>query len=164
MLPLAGRPKLYVENVALEVAAQYGEIVDTPADADVAVLRVDTPHGPPRSRNFLERLFHQGDLDFKGKERERILSILRTVPTVVDIHLERAAVIPEIAAEAAGLFATFGSTDDVLMDAVFGGFNPSGKLPIELPSSMEAVRAQREDVPFDSRDPLFEYGHGLSYE
>ena len=50
------------------------------------------------------------------------------------------------------------------MDAVFGEFAPTGKLPIELPSSMEAVRAQREDVPFDSEDPLFAFGHGLTYE
>ena len=76
----------------------------------------------------------------------------------------RAAVIPEIAEAAVGLFATFGVADEVLMDAVFGVFNPSGKLPIELPSSMEAVRTQKEDVPYDSADPLFEFGHGLSYE
>jgi beta-glucosidase len=29
---------------------------------------------------------------------------------------------------------------------------------------MEAVRAQKEDVPYDSTDPLFEFGHGLTYE
>jgi len=46
---------------------------------------------------------------------------------------------------------------------VFGKFNPAGKLPFELPSSMEAVRNQLEDVPFDSKDPLFEFGFGLSY-
>jgi beta-glucosidase len=28
---------------------------------------------------------------------------------------------------------------------------------------MEAVRAQNEDVPYDSKDPLFEFGHGLNY-
>ena len=50
------------------------------------------------------------------------------------------------------------------MEAVFGVFSPTGKLPIELPSSMDAVRAQKEDVPYDSEDPLFEFGHGLSYE
>ena len=163
-LPVSGRPKLYVENVSKEVAGRYGEIVKKPADADVAVLRVDTPHGPPLGRNILERLFHQGDLDFKDTEKERILSILDTVPTIVDIHLERAAVIPEIAEKAAGLLATFGSEDEIVMDAVFGVFAPTGKLPIELPSSMEAVRAQREDVPFDSEDPLFEFGHGLTYD
>ena len=29
---------------------------------------------------------------------------------------------------------------------------------------MNAVRAQKEDVPHDSEDPLFDFGFGLSYE
>ncbi len=162
-LPLLERPKLYVENVAAELAGRYGDLVATPQEADFAVLRLNTPY-EPKGRGFLARLFHHGDLDFKGEERDHILEVLRSVPTVVDIHLERAAVIPEIAEHAVGLLATFGVTDEVVMDAVFGAFDPTGKLPIELPSSMEAVRAQQEDVPFDSTDPLFEFGHGLTYE
>ncbi len=161
-LPLRSRPRLYVENVSAEVAARHGDLVSSPAEADVAILRLQTPH-QPKGRGFLARLFHHGDLDFKGEEKDRILGIMRSTRTIVDIHLERAAVIPEIADAAAGLLATFGVTDEVLMDAITGVFNPSGKLPIELPSSMEAVRAQREDVPFDSLDPLFEFGHGLTY-
>ena len=50
------------------------------------------------------------------------------------------------------------------LDVVFGRYNPSGKLPFEMPRSMEAVRAQKEDLPYDSEDPLFPFGHGLSYE
>ena len=118
----------------------------------------------PRGKGVLERFFHQGDLDFKSPEKERLLGILSAVPTVVDIRLERAAVIPEIAAGAIALFGTFGVNDEVLMEAVFGQLNPTGRLPIELPSSMEAVRAQLEDVPYDSKDPLFPYGFGLIYE
>ena len=90
----------------------------------------------------------------------RILEILRTKPAVVAINLDRPAVIPEIAGEAAGLLGLFGVTDDVLLDAVFGRFHPSGKLPFELPSSMEAVRNQKEDVPYDSEEPLFPFGWG----
>ena len=33
----------------------------------------------------------------------------------------------------------------------------------KLPSSMEAVRAQKSDVPHDSEKPLFAFGHGLTY-
>ena len=33
----------------------------------------------------------------------------------------------------------------------------------ELPSSMEAVRKQKEDLPHDSENPLFPFGHGLCY-
>jgi beta-glucosidase len=64
----------------------------------------------------------------------------------------------------AGLLGLFGVTDDVLLDAVFGRFSPAGKLPFELPSSMEAVRNQKEDVPYDSEGPLFPFGWGLTYE
>jgi beta-glucosidase len=32
-----------------------------------------------------------------------------------------------------------------------------------MPSSMDAVRRQKEDVPHDSEDPLFPFGHGLTY-
>ncbi len=162
-LPILKRPRLYVENVADEVAMRYGDLVESPEEADVAVLRLNTPY-EPKGRGFLAKLFHHGDLDFKGEEKQRILEILESVPTVVDIHLERAAVISHIADGAVGVLATFGVADEILMDAVFGAFDPTGKLPIELPSSMEAVRAQKEDVPYDSEDPLFEFGHGLSYD
>jgi hypothetical protein len=96
--------------------------------------------------------------------RHRLLKILKATPTIVDITLDRAAVIPEIAAASTGLLASFGVADRVILEAIFGEFSPSGKLPIELPSSMDAVRAQMPDVPFDSEDPLFGYGVGLQYE
>ena len=44
-----------------------------------------------------------------------------------------------------------------------GRFAPAGKLPFELPSSMDAVRRQKEDVPYDSEQPLFPFGYGLTY-
>ena len=81
----------------------------------------------------------------------------------MDIYLERGAVIPEIAAAAAGLIANFGASDAALLDVVFGRFAPTGKLPFEMPSSMEAARAQAPDLPGDSKDPLFRFGDGLTY-
>jgi beta-glucosidase len=29
---------------------------------------------------------------------------------------------------------------------------------------MEAVRNQKEDLPYDSKDPLYKFGFGLSYK
>ena len=64
---------------------------------------------PLRSaRGFLREHFHQGDLDFKGAERARLLDILGRVPAIVVIHLDRPAVIPEIASQSAALLAEFG--------------------------------------------------------
>jgi beta-glucosidase len=162
VLPLSGRPRLYLENVNRDVAARYGDIADRPEDADIAILRLRAPY-EDRDKNLLERLFHSGDLDFKEPEKGRIRSVLRAVPTIVDIFLERPSVIPEIAAEVAGLLANFGANDAALFDVVFGHFAPTGKLPFELPSSMEAVRNQKEDLPYDSVDPVFPFGFGLTY-
>ena len=163
VLPLAGRPKVYVENIDAEVAGRYADVVETPQEADVAILRIGTPYRP-QGKGMLEGMFHQGALDFEEEEKARILEILDAVPTVIDIHLERGAVIPEIADRCAGLLATFCVTDDAVLDVIFGRFNPVGKLPLEMPRTMEAVRTQKEDVPYDSEDPLFPFGHGLSYE
>ncbi|MGH2547941.1 MAG: glycoside hydrolase family 3 C-terminal domain-containing protein, partial [Thermomicrobiales bacterium] len=85
------------------------------------------------------------------------------VPTIVDIYLDRPAVIPEIDEASAALLVNFGASDAALLEIVFGAFNPAGKLPFEMPSSMAAVVAQKPDVPFDSENPLYRFGDGLSY-
>ncbi|OIJ64000.1 glycoside hydrolase family 3 protein [Streptomyces mangrovisoli] len=158
-LPAAARRKLHVANVQPEVASLYGDVVDDPADAELAVLRLRTPHEP--RANVFESLFHSGRLAFTEEELEPILALLDAVPTVVCINLERAAVIPEIAERAAALIADYGASDAALLDVVFGRATPEGRLPFELPSSMAAVEASRPDVPNDTENPLFPYGAGL---
>ena len=164
MLPLQqGKLKIYVRNVNPKVASQYGTVVNRPEEADVAILRLNTPFYPVESSIPMARMFHHGDLDFKGKQRDSILMLLRMVPTIVDIYLDRPAVIPEISRQARGLLADFGASDEAVMDVIFGKYKPGGHLPIELPSSMEAVRNQKEDMPYDSKNPLYPFGFGLSY-
>ena len=51
----------------------------------------------------------------------------------------------------------------VIFEIIFGRYAPQGKLPIELPASVEAVTNQKEDMPYDSDKPLYPFGHGLSY-
>lgn len=164
VLPLEpGKLKLYIRNINATVAAQYGEVVAKPEQADIAIIRLNTPWYPVETKNFFARGFHHGDLDFKGTQKDSILMLLKTVPTIVDIYIDRPAVIPEINEKAKGLLADFGASDAAVLDVIFGKAKPEGKLPIELPSSMEAVRNQQEDVPYDSKDPLYKFGHGLQY-
>ncbi|GAC1591660.1 MAG: glycoside hydrolase family 3 N-terminal domain-containing protein [Chitinophagaceae bacterium] len=166
ILPLAlNKVKIYIKNIDPKIAAAYGTVVDDPKQADIAIIRLKTPTYPiPEGNgNPIAVMFHFGDLDFKGKELEEILTLEKTVPTVVDIYLDRAAVIPEISQNSKALIANFGSNDAALLDVVFGKYKPGGHLPIELPSSMDAVRNQKEDLPHDSKDPLYKFGYGLSY-
>ncbi|MER7928671.1 glycoside hydrolase family 3 N-terminal domain-containing protein [Streptomyces sp. NPDC096057] len=160
-LPLRDHPRLYVEGVRPAAAAPYAHLVDDPADADLALLRLSTPYEPRPGR--FEAFFHTGRLDFPAPRLKEILTLLDTVPTIVAIHMERPAVIPEIADRSAALLASFGADDDALLDVVFGRAQPEGRLPVQLPRSMEEVAAGRPDVPQESPDPLFPFGHGLRY-
>ncbi len=160
-LPLSGRPKVYVEGYRPESLAPYADVVTAPEDADFALLRLATPY--QTIGEGFSSWFHYDDLDFKSPEKERLLALMTKVPTLVAIHLDRPAVIPEIAEACAGLIGSFGAADAALLDVIFGRWNPTGKLPFELPRSMEAVKAQKSDVPYDSGDPLFPFGFGLSY-
>jgi beta-glucosidase len=103
------------------------------------------------------------DLTLPADVLERVLAVARRKPTVVVLQLDNPLVVPELAKEAAALVATFGVSDEALFDVLTGRFAPTGRLPFEMPSSMDAVRAQLEDVPHDSKDPLFPIGHGLTY-
>ena len=164
-LPLEpGKWKVYTENMDSATVAKYATVVATPEEADFAVLRLKTPWYPVDTDNPFAKGFHHGDLDFKGEAKANILKVLNTVPTVVDIYLDRPAVIPDIAVKATALIANYGASDRSVCEVLFGNSAPLGNLPFELPSSMEAVRNQKTDLPYDSENPLFEFGFGLRYE
>jgi beta-glucosidase len=164
LLPLAPNVmKIYIEGIDSAVVAQYADVVLSPEEADHAIIRINTPWYPVETKNPLARAFHHGDLDFKGNEKDRILNLLKKVPTVVDLYLDRPAVVPDIAGASKALICDFGASDKNVCEVLFGNAEPSGKLPFELPSSLEAVRHQLTDVPYDSENPLYEFGFGLKY-
>jgi beta-glucosidase len=163
LLPLKRGTKVYIEGINHPQAfASFGEVVESPEEAEVVIKRIQTPY-EPRDDNFLERFFHQGRLYYTPDELEDILSLIQSRPSVVIANLERPAILTEIDAASTSLVAEFGTSDEVLAKVLFGEEKPEGKMPFELPSSWEAVEAQLEDVPYDSKDPLYEFGHGLSY-
>lgn len=50
---------------------------------------------------------------------------------------------------------------DAVAEALYGESAITGKLPFQIPATMEQVLAQREDLPKDIVDPLFDYGFGI---
>ena len=161
VLPLRKGRRMYLEGVSDEVASRYGEVVGNPADAEIALLRLKTPY-EPRPGGF-EARFHAGSLEFPAQERDRLAEICSTLPTIVDVYLDRPAVLTDLARDAAALFGSYGSSDQAFLDIVFGDAQPEGSLPFDLPRSMAAVAASRSDVPFDTADPVFRFGQGLRY-
>ncbi|KAF1837171.1 periplasmic beta-glucosidase precursor [Decorospora gaudefroyi] len=168
MLPLkaskCSKSKFYVEGIdAAALEERKLHVVDTPEEADYAFLRLAAPY-EPRPGGF-ERNYHSGSLEYNATEKARQAAIYAAVPTIVDIYLDRPAAVPEIAHNAKALMVNFGASADAFLDVVFGveGSGPEGKLPFDLPRSDEAVAVNKEDVPFDTLDPLFRFGHGMTY-
>ncbi len=164
ILPLAKDKKVYLEGISPNAVTGYATVVDKPEDADVILVKFSTPYTPVQDpKFFLERIFHQGRLDFPKAEREKMLALIKTKPTISILTMNRPAVIPEINDASKALIVDFDCEDEILAELIFGEFKPTGKLPIEIPSSIEAVDSQLEDVPYDSRNPLYEFGFGLEY-
>ncbi|WP_329213891.1 glycoside hydrolase family 3 C-terminal domain-containing protein [Streptomyces sp. NBC_01485] len=161
VLPLAEGTRVYVEGVDPETAAGYGTVVAGPEEADVAILRLSAPF--EKRTGPISQYFHAGRLAFDADELAPVLAMCAKVPTVVDIYLDRPAVLPEIAEASAALVGNYGSGDVPLLDVLFGRQAPEGSLPFPLPRSMADVERQRSDVPSDGRDPVFAFGHGLAY-
>lgn len=158
-LPLPHRPRLYVEGIDPQVAARYGDVVGAPAEADVAVLRLQAPY-EQRGTAF-ESFFHAGSLEFAPEVIAHVREVASTVPTVIDVLLDRPAILEPIVDAAAAVTANWGANAAALLDVLTGAAPARGRLPFDLPRSMAAVEASRPDVPFDTADPLFRFGHGL---
>ncbi len=164
LLPLKEGVKIYAEGMDdLSGMEKYAEMVKQPSEADVIVIRIATPWQKREGGSMFESFFRGGRLNYSEEELSEILGLIEQKPSVVVANLYRPTVLTEISEQCDALMADFDTSDGVLADVLFGARKAEGKLPFELPSSMEAVEKQMEDVPYDSEDPLYPFGYGLSY-
>ena len=125
ILPLERGRRLYLEGVSRDLASRYGDVVGDPTDADVALLRLKAPY-EPRPGGF-EAMFHAGSLEFPAEKRDHHAAICSAVPTIVDVYLDRPAVLTDLAGQAAALLGSYGSSDEAFLDVALrsrptGGF------------------------------------------
>ena len=99
-------------------------------------------------------------------------------PIILVLTEGRPRLITQIEPQMKGILMAYWSgkkSAEAIADVLFGDYNPSGKLPFSYPRSMgEFVLYDRkpteeireifnENVSMDGYDPLFAFGHGLSY-
>jgi beta-glucosidase len=167
ILPLVARGKrVFLHGVDSATAARYGfTVAPDLAHADIAIVRTNAPFQTLHPNYAFGARFHEGDLGFRAgdKEFEEIKRITAAVPTIVTVYLDRPAILTELKDRASGLVGDFGVSDAALLDVLTGVAQPEGKLPFELPSSMQEVEAQNSAVPHDTAHPLYSIGFGRRY-
>lgn len=125
----------------------------SPSEADINVVRLSAPYeSDPDSA--LGDWFHAGPLDYPKDVVDHLRKLARHGPTIVAIYLERPPVLTNLEPHTVALIGEYGASDGVILDALLGRTAFAGTLPFDLPRSMAAVHASREDVPFDTVDPF----------
>lgn len=130
-------------------------------ESKVAVMVVGEPsymHSPPWGADRL---------DLTSSQSEMLEALKKTgIPIVVVVMMGRPYILSWCAENTGAILSAYypGSMGGIaIAETLFGDNNPHGKLPVQLPRSMSQVLMQRSDLPFDIEDPLYDYGHGLSY-
>jgi beta-glucosidase len=131
--------------------------------------------------------FDVTDLGLPGIQQRLVEEVIATgTPTVVLLIGGRPLSLPWIARNAPALLAVWCPGQEggyAIADILFGKESPSGKLPVSIPSSVGQVPlfhshkpsaggiyhtpgsldAPGRDYVFDSPEPLYPFGYGLSY-
>ena len=177
LLPLQSKTKVFVEahnnngrtkeprKVLIPEANDWDiEFVDNVDEAEIALLWL-IPNNGGLFRSTGDPIDIQ--LSKNNIDVTYVNKIKDEVPTVVAISFNSPWVIQEIEDEnTQTIIATFGTTLDALLDVATGKFNPTGKMPITIPVSKEAVENNHSDVPGYAEPEgyaLFKFGEGLSY-
>lgn len=108
-------------------------------------------------------------LEFSEEQTALINALDRAGANVVAVVvMNRAYVLTQIAEAADSVLVVYrpGVTcgAEAVADCLFGETAITGRLPFQIPASMEQVLQQREDLPKDIENPLYDYGFGIDAE
>ena len=167
LLPLAdSMKKVFVDGLNAEALTARGfEVVTDPAQADFAIFRFSTPSEKLHPNHFFGSRQNEGRVSFREDDEKylQMLAVSQQVPTILSVFLERPMIMGELNNTAGAILANFGSADDAVIDVLTGKVSPTGTLPLELPSSDEAVEAQKPGYADDSENPLYKRRDGLTF-
>lgn len=110
-------------------------------------------------------IFHERDLDTILETR----AAMGDKPVIVRAAISNPMVMNEFETAADAIVAEFGVSREAVLDIVFGIYEPTGRLPIQIPRDMETVETQCEDVALDMKPHIddqgnaYDYGFGLNY-
>jgi beta-glucosidase len=142
--------------------------------SDVAVLVLGGNEDTNKEAWADSHLGDRDSLDLVGRQNDLVKAVLETgKPTVVLLINSGPLAINYIAEKVPAILEGFylGQETGVgVADVLFGDYNPGGKLAISFPRSVGQLPIYYNRKPtakrgylFTSKEPLFPFGHGLSY-
>ncbi|MBT3425821.1 MAG: glycoside hydrolase family 3 protein [Gammaproteobacteria bacterium] len=136
-------------------------IVDDLELATMAIIKLQSPSQILHPGFFFGARQKEGDLDFKETDEsyQAFQNIAREVPTIVVVEMNRPPILTNIEDKSNVLIATFGVSDEAIIEVLSDPALAIGRLPYALPASMDHVLGQSPDVPFDDPNPLFVSGY-----
>jgi beta-glucosidase len=157
-----------------EDAKLIAEAVALAKAADVAVLVVGGNEDTNKEGWADNHLGDRDSLELVGSQNELVKAVVETgKPTVVMLINSGPLAINYIAEKVPAILEGFylgQETGVAVADVLFGDYNPAGKLPVSFPRSVGQLPIYYNHKPtarrgylFTSKEPLFPFGHGLSY-
>lgn len=142
--------------------------------ADVAIVAVGDNEQTSREAWDSNHMGDRTSLELVGQQAELVNAILATgTPTVVVLIHGRPLAVNDIAEDAPAILDGWylgQETGTAVARVLFGDVNPGGKLPMTIPRSVgqlpmyyNAKPSARRGYLFETTEPLWPFGYGLSY-
>jgi beta-glucosidase len=155
-------------------AKLIAEAVEAAKASDVAVLVVGGNEDTNKEGWANNHLGDRDSLELVGRQNDLVKAVLETgKPTVVMLINSAPLSINYIAEKVPAILEGFylgEGTGVAVADVLFGDYNPAGKLAVSFPRSVGQLPiaynykpSARRGYLFTSKEPLFPFGHGLSY-
>ena len=155
-------------------AQRIADAVRIARTADAIVAVIGTNESTSREAYADNHLGDAATLDLIGNQQELVDQLVATGKPVVAVLMNgRPLSIPQVAAKVPAILEVWYQGQEggtAIAEALFGDVNPGGKLPISVPRTVGQLPVYYNRKPtsfrnylFESRAPLFPFGHGLSY-
>jgi beta-glucosidase len=150
------------------------EAVNVAKAADAVVLVIGGNEDTNKEAWADNHLGDRDTLDLAGRQNDLVRAVVGTGKPIVAVLINSGPLsINYVAERVPAILEGFYLGDETgtgVADVLFGDYNPSGKLPVSFPRSVGQLPAYYNHKPtakrgylYTSKDPLFPFGHGLSY-